>query len=473
MTVSIEKIKIPIDPSQQYELIDDISDDDRFKRVKIWIAHSGENLNNSVFEKETLVKMIDTLPAVPIVGYMEVNQNDENDFSNHREKITLKNNDIEIEYMCHAYGFIPSNHNAKIEYRGGKEWLTAEGYLWTKFEKSIEIFDDSGGSKSHSMEIDNVEGFIDNEGRINVESARFSALCILGEFVNPGMDGSTIEYFNANSIQNEIKQMMIEFSRKGEKQLDPEKEIIEKELDNSTDFSKDEKQTEETDKEKADVEDKDETEEQEIFEKGELDVDEDDKKDEKQFQLIYSLSHEDLKSKLYGKIDKKDDNVWNWILETYDNYFIYQEETYENEKYEKHYYKCDFSADSEVVLGDKVEVFSEFLTIEEIDKLKETRDRIVALENELNAIKLEKDETEKAKREKLVESYSEQLTEEELTIAKDKVQNLSYEDLEKEIAFMLFKRQSFSAEEATPKTVAVKFSGEQDGRYGDLDRYFE
>lgn len=470
MTVSIEKIKIPIDPSQQYELIDDISDDDRFKRVKIWIAHSGENLNNSVFEKETLVKMIDTLPAVPIVGYMEVNQNDENDFSNHREKITLKNNDIEIEYMCHAYGFIPSNHNAKIEYRGGKEWLTAEGYLWTKFEKSIEIFDDSGGSKSHSMEIDNVEGFIDNEGRINVESARFSALCILGEFVNPGMDGSTIEYFNANSIQNEIKQMMIEFSRKGEKQLDLKNET--QEIVDTTEFSEDKEKVEDSKEQevKNETSSKEDEKDKESF--ADDDQDEDEVEEEK-FQLIYSLSHEDLKSKLYGKIDKKDDNVWTWILETYDNYFIYQEETYENEKYEKHYYKCDFSADSEVVLGDKVEVFSEFLTIEEIDKLKETRDRIVALENELNAIKLEKDETEKAKREKLVESYSEQLTEEELTIAKDKVQNLSYEDLEKEIAFMLFKRQSFSAEESTPKTVAVKFSGEQDGRYGDLDRYFE
>ena len=46
------------------------STDGRFQKVKVWIAHTGENLNNSYFEKETLESMVSTLPYIPIVGYI-------------------------------------------------------------------------------------------------------------------------------------------------------------------------------------------------------------------------------------------------------------------------------------------------------------------------------------------------------------------------------------------------------------------
>ena len=208
MPIGVKSINLPV----TYEVSDYV--DDRFKKVKIWIAHTGENLNYSIFTKESLEKMSETLPYVPIVGYIEKNEEDENDFSDHRNSITIKDGDVNIEYMCHAYGFIPEGAKSSFEIRDGKEWLVGEGYLWTKFEKSVDIFSNSNNSKSQSMEIDNIDGFIDNEGRVNVDNARFSALCILGDNVAPGMQGSTIEMFNANSVKDEIKEMVYEFSKK-------------------------------------------------------------------------------------------------------------------------------------------------------------------------------------------------------------------------------------------------------------------
>ena len=75
----------------------------------------------------------------------------------------------------------------------GKEWLTAEGYLWTKFQKAMGIFTDSNYEKSQSMEISDIGGYIDDDGILNIESAVFTALCILGDDVRPAMSGSTIE----------------------------------------------------------------------------------------------------------------------------------------------------------------------------------------------------------------------------------------------------------------------------------------
>ena len=336
MPIGVKSINLPV----TYEVSDYI--DDRFKKVKIWIAHTGENLNYSIFTKESLEKMSETLPYVPIVGYIEKNEEDENDFSDHRNSITIKDGDVNIEYMCHAYGFIPEGAKSSFEIRDGKEWLVGEGYLWTKFEKSVDIFSNSNNSKSQSMEIDNIDGFIDNEGRVNVDNARFSALCILGDNVAPGMQGSTIEMFNANSVKDEIKEMVYEFSKKGDKSLEKDKEekvegsaeekgkktktnakeaktdsdkkdTEEKVEDvkknakkedeeakaNAETKSKDEEDSDKTDEDKKKFVEKDEEDTEDVE-----DVENEDEK-EKKFQLVFEISHDDVRRCLYKAINEE------------------------------------------------------------------------------------------------------------------------------------------------------------------------
>ncbi|HFI0463181.1 TPA: hypothetical protein ACGO1T_000525 [Streptococcus suis] len=209
--IKLEKLNLPI---TRYEISDEL--DNRFIKVKIWIAHTGVNHNGTHFTKETLLLMAKTLPYVPIVGFVGVNQYGEEDFRGHEERIILTHGDIKQEYLGVPCGFIPNEPNAKIEYRDGLEYLTCEGYIWTKFDKIVELFKRSNGRKAHSMEIDSLEGFVDEYGILNVTNSRFSGLCILGDDVMPAMQGSTVEFFSANTLKKEIENMIENyFSKEG------------------------------------------------------------------------------------------------------------------------------------------------------------------------------------------------------------------------------------------------------------------
>ena len=501
MPIGVKSINLPV----TYEVSDYV--DDRFKKVKIWIAHTGENLNYSIFTKESLEKMSETLPYVPIVGYIEKNEEDENDFSDHRNSITIKDGDVNIEYMCHAYGFIPEGAKSSFEIRDGKEWLVGEGYLWTKFEKSVDIFSNSNNSKSQSMEIDNIDGFIDNEGRVNVDNARFSALCILGDDVAPGMQGSTIEMFNANSVKDEIKEMVYEFSKKGEKSLEKDTKekvdefVEEKDKEVKTDTKKaktdsDKKDTEkkvedvkknakkEDKKAKTESKDGKDSDETDEDKKRFVEEDEEDTKDgedvekedgkEKKFQLVFEISHDDVRRCLYKAINEEES--YSWIIEVFDNHFVYQKETYENDVYTTKFYDRQYvMVEEKVTIGDEVEVFSKFLTKEEFDKIDAERNRVEELETELTTLKEFKAEKETADKMEILETYSEKLSEEKFKEFSEGIANFEAKDLEKEIAYALFKQDQLTESENKAGGVAVYTakSNETTGKYGDLDRLFE
>ena len=499
MPIGVKSINLPV----TYEVSDYV--DDRFKKVKIWIAHTGENLNYSIFTKDSLEKMSETLPYVPIVGYIEKNEEDENDFSDHRNSITIKDGDVNIEYMCHAYGFIPEGAKSSFEIRDGKEWLVGEGYLWTKFEKSVDIFSNSNNSKSQSMEIDNIDGFIDNEGRVNVDNARFSALCILGDDVSPGMQGSTIEMFNANSVKDEIKEMVYEFSKKGDKSLkkDTEEKVEEsaeekgkktktnaKEAKTDSDKKDTEEKVEDVKKnakkedEEAGTKSKDNSDEVDEDKNNFVEKDEEDTEDvedvekedekEKKFQLVFEISHDDVRRCLYKAINEEES--YSWIIEVFDNHFVYQKETYENDVYTTKFYDRQYvMAEEKVTIGDEVEVFSKFLTKEEFDKIDAERNRVKELETELTTLKEFKAEKETADKMEILETYSEKLSEEKFKEFSEGIANFEAKDLEKEIAYALFKQDQVTESENKAGGVAVYTakSNETTGKYGDLDRLFE
>ena len=121
--------------------------DDRFTKVKIWLMHLGKNLNNSAFEKSVVDKAIPTLQYIPIMGFVELNDDNEKDFSDHRYIITKDYNGIRRKYMGSAYGVVLSSedNNAHFETRlcdDGKEreFLVVNGLIWTKWKDPIDIF---------------------------------------------------------------------------------------------------------------------------------------------------------------------------------------------------------------------------------------------------------------------------------------------------------------------------------------------
>lgn len=197
------------------------SNDSRFQKVKIYIAHTGENLNKSIFSREVLENMIPSLSHIPILGLISEKDNGDKDFRGHEKNISLENGKFKIKFNTHAYGFVPEDNNAHFEITGGKEWLVTDGYLWTRFIDAIELFNDASGSKGQSMEVGDVEGYTDNRGRLVFTNAVFTGLCILGDDVPPAMTGSTVStVFSKQDFKSTFEEMLAEFSaEKGEKAL--------------------------------------------------------------------------------------------------------------------------------------------------------------------------------------------------------------------------------------------------------------
>lgn len=197
------------------------SNDSRFQKVKIYIAHTGENLNKSIFSREVLENMIPSLSHIPILGLISEKDNGDKDFRGHEKNLSLEDGKFKIKFNTHAYGFVPEDNNAHFEITGGKEWLVTDGYLWTRFIDAMELFNDASGSKGQSMEVGDVEGYTDNRGRLVFTNAVFTGLCILGDDVPPAMTGSTVStVFSKQDFKSSFEEMLAEFmAEKGEKAL--------------------------------------------------------------------------------------------------------------------------------------------------------------------------------------------------------------------------------------------------------------
>ena len=421
--LDVTKLKLPI---QKFEVnLDDKFSDDRFEKVKIWIAHTGENLNHTSFSSQAFEKMSKTLPYTPIVGYIK-KVDDKEDFDGHNQRITIEDDNMKIEYLPQPYGFIPEDSNAKIEYRDGKEWLTAEGYMWNKFPQGVEIIKNSMGSKPQSMEIDNVSGSVSDEGILNIDDARFSALCILGDDVAPAMTGSTIEMFSlkdsGKTFKDSMREMFEEYSKKGENTLEDNKEIVEETSnleseDTSKDSANEDKEVEQKETTTDDVkteEDKDVSETEEVVDENEV-IDEN------------GVVDESIETQEVGR-DVNQDTATDADIDN--NNF------------------------SESVLS--------------------LQSKIEELERENKELKEFKANVERKDKENVLATYSKRLDKDDIKNIESKINEFSIDELEREIAFCIIKKEKQESEDKTASISSYNLNKtKSNGRYGSLDAYFQ
>ncbi|MBO1087254.1 hypothetical protein [Enterococcus mundtii] len=509
MGIEITKVHMPV----HFELVSGL-EDSRFQKTKIWIAHTGENLNNTYFTKELLTEMANTLPYIPIVGFIEKNEDDQNDFSDHRSSLVIEKNKIKVEYQGKAYGFVSDEPNAQFEFRNGKEWLTCEGYLWTKFRQAIEIFEESSGIKNQSMEIQDVDGKVDDIGRMVFSKGKFSALCILGEHISPAMTGSTVEFFS--TTKDSIKEMIHEFSlQKGdlslkttkkkvtddtavtddekaakEKAEQEAKEKAEKEAQEQAEKEAAEKAAQEkAEKEAAakEVEDKaaQEKAEQEAAEAAKANEEDDEETIEenletedhsaKEFSHIaqFELSHGDLRQQLSQLIRNLyfDEDVSVYVLEVFDNHMICElydwkldSQTYIDVAYER--------VEETVVLGDKHTIIPMFVSIEEKERIEADRKRLAELEKEIMELQQFKTKSENISKEAVLEEFQEVLTEVESAAIRENFSKMSVKEVEKEVAYTCFQKTKNTEEFSGARTVAFG-AMQSSGKYGALDVFFK
>ena len=173
-------------------------------KADVKVLYLGENRNGSFINKETAMKMSETLRACPIVGAY---RKDIDDFGDHGEIIHIENGEITFDCATVPYGFVAPD--AKVWFKEftdydefgntvNREYLMTTAYLWTGQYPEIERCVKEG--MGQSMELDGAS--IDGRWAENSESgieffiindASFTKLCVLGDGVEPCFEGASVE----------------------------------------------------------------------------------------------------------------------------------------------------------------------------------------------------------------------------------------------------------------------------------------
>lgn len=339
-------IPLKFEIKKEFELKED---DIRYSLAKLYIMHDGRNYNGSSFSREVIEACKHTAYNMPVIGYIE-----DGDFSDHRYEIE-KNADGEYEYNCkqQAIGVIPESANLYIEEILGddgikRNYLVADNVIiWRKWNDVNKIFDDES-QKWHSCELsDNSTGYYDDKNNEYVfENFEFFGFTVLGGKYKPAMKESNIEIkhfaeVNTDIVKENLEKFMKHFSKeveeltvKNNKNFEDETQEVEvvEEVTNENEIldnqEQEEQQVEENSYEEVVNEESEETaenldESQEEVQNGEVEQEFSDKREFK-----FTLSHEDVRCKIYDKLWEVDkaDGDWYYIYKVYNDYFIYVNE---------------------------------------------------------------------------------------------------------------------------------------------------
>ena len=414
-------------------------DDNGLMKVKLKSCHTGKNRNKSGISDDTMNKYKHTFKGRPILGAIYKTDTGEYEFRAHDMEIVETDDGAEIEYIEQPIGVISQTEEPYLEYDKDedKNYLMVSGTVFSDYSRASEILKRRKTCKC-SVEISVEElSYNCDEDYLSIDKFRFSGVTILGyeqdgvTEIQEGMKGSkiTIDDFSVdkNSMfsvdcQNKLIETLEKLNmtlesfnnttnseKGGEKVMNKFEELLEKygktadevtfEYENLSDEElevafKEAFEEAETEPEVEVVAEGEGAEEVVVEETATEVVTEkvDDDKDadadvdvietvavEEGFTLQYKLSHDDIRTALYSLLAavSEDGYYYTWIVEVYDNEFIYHD--YMEDKF----YRQDYSKDGDnVALGEnKIEVFNEWLSKDEKDALETLKADYAALKS--------------------------------------------------------------------------------------------
>lgn len=471
---------------QKLKTFENEAEDSRFLKVKIWLMHTGENLNGSYFDKPVVEKAIPSLANTPILAYIEDNSDGESDFSDHRMVLIKEDGKFKVKYIGQAIGTIPENNNAQFEMRVcddgvEREFLTVDGLIWTKWDDPIDIFN-RDVIKSQSMELaEDYEGDFGEDGLFHFTRFSFFGACALGSDVLPAMKSATIEaQFSQDRLFNEIQIKMEQFKRLyslsnegGNQTVDEKLELLKK-----YSLTEDELKDKSINLEEYSVEEL----ESKLIELT---------KPETEFSLTGEQFIDELRNEL--RVEKIDDG-WGWEYSRYsyvdykdaevyaydraDDYKLYgfsfqlngdkitiNFETKKRKKFEivdfDEGVDSNFVAIPEDIIEYEVKVAEKKAEEKFTKEQEELKQNFTILETEVVSLRQFKEEkltAERSEQEKeLFESFSAELTEEEMQPIKEKSTDFSMEELEEKLFTLVGKKKAnFTKQAKKEKQSSVK-----------------
>ena len=487
-----------------------------FGKVKVF--HIGPNRNGSSVTKNAAEKALSTIAYKPLLAnFCEVDG--VKDFTSHDMEL---NDDGSVTYVEHQIGcFTADAPVIQYDETTEKEFVFAKVAIPREYTDACDIIERKNGTKVSVELLVNEMNYSAKDDILELTDIIVQGCTCLGtnpetgDSVEEGMQGARLDIVDFsvdnNSIvdksNNELNSKMLEILEKlndtisnfniqnfnqegGENAMNKFEELLDLygltvedvtfEVEGLSDEDLEAKfvevygDAEEFKKKKKCSDEEDESEEEEDFagcgkKKKRCAV------NTENSTVEFELSHDDIRMALYGLLESTwDENSYAWVCEVYDNYFIYQKETYSEEGYDYKYYKQSYSKNEDNVelSGDPVEVFSTFVT----EREKTALDMIRSQYEELKAFKenVEKQEL-KVQKDAILESaeYAEIKDSEEFKALVADAEKYSVDELKvkADLIFAAAMKKKFNFE-AKPekKSVGINFNAKPNKKsaYGNL-----
>ena len=403
-----KQICVKVNNIATFEEESDVSNDG-FMHLLFKVCHAGENRNYSNISKENLEKYKDTIKYRPVLASIITSPDDASvlDFNSHDIDIDDNGNPIYIEKQVGC--FTADEPFLQYDEQNDKTYLMAHAVIPEEYTASADIIRRKGGTKvSCEIAIDTMN-YNEDTGILDIIDFSFLGCCLLGDHVTEGMAGAradieSIADFSAennsvtanaefnNTLVETLKKLnetLDKFNNKspdekgGEDAMNKFEELLELYGLEESEIEFEVEGLSDEDLEAAFTEAFGDADEFKKKKKCAEENSEGDPEPEGDFAgcgtkkkkrcsvnaeagtVEFEMSHEDVRMALYSLLESSwDENSYSWICEVYDNYFVYQKETYSDSGYKCNYYKQNYSKNNDNVelSGDAVEVFSTFVT---------------------------------------------------------------------------------------------------------------
>lgn len=212
--------------SLDFEIINITPLDKYISECEIKVFYYGKNRNRSYISKAVGNQIANSLPRTPIVAFY----NEEvGDFEDHGEEIIINKQGVKFIKKTVPYGAVSENApivwKKFIDNRGiEREYLVTKGYLWTgRYPHLQKVIDNPKGQSMEFFE----ESIVGNWAKFDNEDEEFfifneadiSALCILGDDIEPCFEDSTIGKpeilfsLKKNEFKQEFNKFMMDLNK--------------------------------------------------------------------------------------------------------------------------------------------------------------------------------------------------------------------------------------------------------------------
>jgi hypothetical protein len=500
---------------------------EQFVKCKCYVHAIGKNRNLSYFSKENVLRNIDSLNYIPVVGHLMETDDGKRYMGGHDTEIVINDTGVHFKQLTVPFGVVMNNtwdFEDVVEEDGTTAtYITADVVLWIgRYPELADAIYDENTYFSESMEINytNCQPLKEDKNYTDVIDWVYSALCLLGKSDNPEHNvtpcfpSSKIEPYSSNFSQSDFTKVMGEMKEQlafyfnkdndkegGSKNLSEElKTLILQEFSltlDDIDFEIADDMSEEDFRAKL-----------EEFTNSKKEPETDNQNTETHlFSATYRQKRDALSNALDGNIIRDENGIiteeTSYWVEDFDDTFVYVEKDHWTANdYESTYGRFTYTFNetdlTATISSDFEEMVKVWLTVEENQKIQDERNAFELMKSEFNQYKEEhsildsdysdytelkqfKEDTLSSKRDsdekELFNKFEEDLSSmDEYSNLKEKAKEYSIEQLNEKLYALLGKKNatfSVNKKQNNTKIPVGAFSDEEDPYGGLLSKYYE